>query len=453
MKKKISLFSLVCLVVAAIDSIRNLPAQALFGSSLIFFFLLSAILFLIPISLLSAELSSRYPEEGGVFHWVRHAFGEHAAMVAIWLQWINTVVWYPTILSFIAGTMAYLINPVLAQNKIFLACAILFFFWGLTLLNLLGIQLSARINSFCIIIGTLFPMALLIAFGIYWCASGHPLQIAFGIHDLIPHLGDSGNWISLIAIMASFLGIELAGVHVNDIKNPQKNFPKAMGYSVFILVVTILLGSLSIGMVIPGKEIRLVDGIMQTFTTFFMNFHIPVPPSILALLIIIGSLGGMINWLISPAKGLLQASHFGFLPLGFTKKNTYGVPVRIMITQAGLVSIFCLAFVLMPSINAFYWFLTALSTEMYMIMYIFMCAAGLKLGRPASGSGSFRMPKGTRTLTCFLGITACVLTIVVGFFPPEGINVGSQFHYVLMIGLGNIILTLPVIGICLGKRK
>src|ERR1700730_163274 len=132
MNKKISLFSLVLLVVAAIDSIRNLAASALFGSYLIFFFILSALIFLIPTALVAAELSAIFPEKGGVYHWVRSALGEKCGMMAIWLQWINTMVWYPTILSFIAGTAAYLINPELSQNKWYLISCILAVFWGIT---------------------------------------------------------------------------------------------------------------------------------------------------------------------------------------------------------------------------------------------------------------------------------------------------------------------------------
>jgi glutamate:GABA antiporter len=449
MSKKITLFSLVCLVVSAIDSIRNLPSQALFGSSLIFFFVLSAIVFLIPVSMLSAELSSRYSEEGGIFHWVRHAFGNKTAMVAIWLQWINTVVWYPTILSFIAGTAAYLVDPTLAQNKGFLAAIILVTFWGLTALSLGGVRVSAKINTVCVIIGTILPMLLLIAFGVAWWVSGHAIQISFGASDIFPTLKTSENWVSLIAIMASFLGMELSGVHVGDIKDPQRNFPRAMGFSVLVLVVTMLFGSLSIATVIPEKEIHLVDGIMQTFTQFFASFNIPVSGAVLALLIIVGSLGNIINWLISPSKGLLQASKYGFLPSFFSKVSEKGVPVRIMIAQAILVSLFCLAFVLLPSINAFYWFLTALSTELYMIMYVLMFAAGVKLGPPRPGSGAFQIWKGTRLLTCLIGMAGCLLTIVVGFFPPTGINVGGAMRYVSMIALGNVLLILPVIGLLL----
>jgi amino acid transporter len=218
--KKIPLFSLVLLIVAAIDSIRNLPASALFGSALIFFFIFSAIVFLIPTSLVAAELSATFPEKGGVYHWVKTAFGEKWAMLAIWLQWINTMVWYPTILSFIAGTAAYLINPDLAQNKGYLISCILVVFWGITLLNLRGIHMSARINGICGLIGTIIPMIFLIALGAIWVLSGHPLQIELNAKTLFPSLTKSTNWVALIAIMASFLGIELAGVHVSDIREP-----------------------------------------------------------------------------------------------------------------------------------------------------------------------------------------------------------------------------------------
>src|SRR5580704_16531950 len=123
-RKKIPIYSLVLLIIAAIENIRNIPAAALFGSSLLFFFIFSALIFLIPTSLVAAELSATFPEKGGVYHWVRTAFGEKCAMFAIWLQWINTILWYPTILSFIAGTATYFINPDLAQNKIYLVSMI-----------------------------------------------------------------------------------------------------------------------------------------------------------------------------------------------------------------------------------------------------------------------------------------------------------------------------------------
>lgn len=452
MSQKISLFSLVLLIVAAIDSIRNLPAAAIFGSSLIFFFLFSALVFLIPISLVSAEFSSRYSEKGGVFYWVRHAFGEKWAVLAIWLQWINTMAWYPVILSFIAGTAAYLFDPLLAQNPLFIVTVILVVFWGLTLLNLRGVQVSAKINSFCAVIGLLIPMSFLILLGIIWVAIGNPVQIQFTAGSIFPTLSGSQNWVSLIAIMASFLGMELAGVHVSDIANAQKNFPKAIAWAVLVLLTTMILGSLSIASVLRQEDIRLVDGIMQTFSHFLKAFHIPWLIPILTCMIIIGSIGGMINWLISPAKGLLQAAENGFFPLYFAKKNAYHVPARLLFAQAILVTLFCLAIILMPSINAFYWFLTDLSTELYMIMYILLFASALKLGQPQDAL-SYRIPKGIRRLTCLFGLFGCFLTIFVGYFPPEGINVGSSLRYGLLIACGNVISIAPVLFLWFYKKR
>ncbi len=453
MHGKISLFSLVLLIVAAIDSIRNMPMTAIFGSSLIFFFLLSAAIFLIPIALVSAEFASRYHEQGGVFHWVRHAFGEKIGVMAIWLQWINTMVWYPTILSFVAGTAAYLFDPALASNKLFLVSVILTIFWSLTFFNLFGIQLSTRVNSICGTVGTLFPMLFLIGLGVFWVCQGNPVAISFGFDQLIPSLGDSMNWSVLIGIMASFLGMELAGVHVSDIKDPQKNFPKALAYSVLILLTTMTLGALSIAVVIPKSQIRLVDGIMQSFTTFFDAFNIAFLIPVLAVLIIIGSTGGMISWFLSPAKGLLQAAEFGYLPKFFTVKNKHNVPIRILFSQAILVSVFCLAFILLPSINAFYWFLTALSTELYMLMYVLIFLSALKLGRPLKDSHSYRIPKGFRRLACCLGLGACLLTIVIGFQRPDGVDAGSKLHYALLIALGNILMVSPVLLLWSFKKR
>lgn len=450
---KISFFPLVLLIVAAIDSIRNLPMTALFGSSLIFFFLLSACMFLIPISLVSAEFSSRFPEEGGVFHWVRHAFGEKIGMLAVWLQWINTMVWYPTILSFIAGTAAYLINPDLAGNKAFLVSVILLVFWGLTLINLRGIRVSANVNSYCGMLGTLMPMIFLILLGIWWIAVGNQVAVSFAAKEMIPSFGSVGNWSALIAIMASFLGMELAGVHVSDIHNPQKNFPKALGLSVIILLGTMVLGALSIAVVIPKDNIHLVDGIMQTFTMFFEAFHLSFLTPLLAILIVIGSTGGMINWLLSPAKGLFQAAERGFLPKYFTVKNRHGVSERILFLQAILVSVFCLAIVLMPSVNAFYWFLTALSTELYMIMYMILFIAALKLGRPHKTANCYRIPKGIRKFSCVLGLVACVATIIVSFEHPEGVDVGSDLRYVFSIAIGNLLSIGPVLALWYYRKK
>jgi amino acid transporter len=452
----IGTFALVMLITGAIDSIRNLPATALFGSSLVFFFLFSAVVFLIPAALVSAELSSHSAEKGGIFYWVHKAMGEKIAFLAIWLQWINTMVWFPTVLSFIAGTAIYFLNPSLAQNKLYLVSVILSTYWFLTWINLKGIHFSAKLSSFCAVIGMIIPMILIITMAIIWIAVGKPLQIHFTTADIFPAFSQSGSWISLTAIMTAFLGMELATVHVKEVMNPQKTFPKALFISVFIILVTMTLGSLAIAMVLPRDQINLVNGVMQAFTNFFAVYHLEWLIPIITLMILIGSLGGIVSWVISPAKGLLHAAQSGFLPRFLTKENKNGVPSHLLILQAIIVSIVCMAFLLMPSVNGSYWLLTALSTQLYMLMYVIMFIAAICLkSKLKNQMHAFTIPGGKlgTTLVSALGLMGCAITLFVGFIPPEGINVGSMMRYEIVFVSGLVVMVLPVIGFCFYKKN
>jgi amino acid transporter len=377
-------------------------------------------------------------------------------MAAIWMQWINTMVWYPTILSFIAGTAAYLIDPELAQHKGYLIACILIVFWGVTIVNLFGIHMSARINSICALIGTIFPMVFLIALGAIWVIGGHPVQIDLSPQALFPSLTNTTNWVALIAIMASFLGIELAGVHVNDIREPQRNFPRAVLYSSLFILLSMIFGSLAIAFILPEKEINLVAGVIQVFSNLFDAFGLRSLTPVLTLLIVVGSIGSITNWLISPAKGLMHAAEFGYLHPFFMRKNKHGIAYNILLGQAVLVSLICLIFLAVPSVNAFYWFLTALSTELYMMMYILMFFAALRLHyRYVDRPKSFKIPGRHVGMwaTCLLGLFGCLCTIAVSFLPPDTINVGSSLRYILMICIGNLISISPVFLFYLYKQK
>lgn len=455
-KEGISVFALAMMITVSIDSIRNLPATALFGSVLIFFFVFGAIMFLIPTALISAQLSSAIPEEGGIYYWVQKAFGKKLGFLAIWLQWVNTVVWYPTILSFIAGTATFLFNPALATNKLYLVSVILGVFWILTLINLKGLQTSARFASFCAVFGMLIPMLLIIILAAVWVFTGKPIQIHITTHNIIPEFGHTENWISLTAIMTSFLGMELATVHIRNIKGAEKKFPKALFWSVIMIGITIIFGALSIAIVLPSSQIHLVDGVMQAFTSFFDAYHLAWMVPTIAVALLVGSLGGMVNWIISPAKGLMQAAEQGYLPKFFQKENAHNVPSHILISQAVLVTFVCLAFLLMPSINGSYWLLTDLSTQLYMVMYVLMFLAAIALHYKIDlNHAGFHIPGGRfgYTVTCLLGVIGSCVTLIVGFFPPGGIDVGGPLHYEFLFVSGIVLMLIPVLFFYLYKKK
>lgn len=451
-----SLFTLSILIVSAIDNMKNLPATALFGSPLMFFFILSAILFLIPTALVSAHLSAVFSGKGGIYHWVEKTFGNRVAFLAVWLQWINTMVWYPTMLSFVAGTLAYVFFPELAENKTYVVTTILVIFWGLTLINLKGIHASAVVTKVCSIVGMMLPMLLLIACGFFWVLSGQEIAISLQPSEMLPSFNQSDSWVSLIAIMASFLGIELAGVHMEDVNEPRKTFPKAIMLATLFIFLSMSLSSLAIAVVLPQEDIRLTSGVMQVFHSFFATFELQGLTPFLAASIAIGSIGTMINWVISPAKGLMQAAEAGFLPPVFAKKNKDHVSPAVLIVQALVVSAFSLVFLLLPSIDSFFWFLTALSTELYMGVYLILFLVCLNCPYDEKGDTKlFQIPGGKKGIwgTCLVGLSGCLLTIIVSFFPPSGIEVGSVFQYFCLILIGNVATIAPVFAFFLYRQK
>ncbi len=445
-KYALTIFSLTMITVGSVDSIRNLPATALFGSQLIAFFILGALFFLIPTALVSAELASGWPKQGGVYIWVKEAFGKQVGFLAIWLQWIENVIWYPTILSFVAGTIGYLINPALAGNPYFLCFVIVSSFWAATWINLRGMRSSALLSNICAISGLLLPMALIIGLGAAWILGDNTIHVQFDVQSMLPQWHDRSKWGALTGVMMSFCGIEIATVHANDVENPQRAFPRALTYSVVIILSTLILGSLAIAVVLPQNDINLVAGIMQAFDAFFARYHLLWLMPVVAIMLVLGGLGGVSNWIIAPTKGLLVAAQDGNLPQVFQRVNQQGAPVGMLIGQAVIVTILSGLFLFMPSVNGSYWLLTALAAQLYMLMYLLMFVAAIRLRLTAPNHPrAFKIPGGLlgMYIVAGIGMIGVLTTLVVSFMPPDGIDVGSVLRYELTLIIGLTLMCSP----------
>src|SRR3990167_5293209 len=267
-KKSLGLFHLVMINVIAVDSIRTLTFSAVYGFSLVFFYLLMALMFFIPTALVSAELGTGWPNRGGIYIWVREAFGKKWSLIIIWLNWIYNVFWYPTIMALIAGTIAYLFNPDLATNKLYMCFSILVLYWFATLLNCFGMKTSSLLSTFGAIIGTMFPMLFIAFLGCIWFSQGKPMQIEFSLAEFIPKQNQTSNLAFLTSVLFGLLGLEMAATHAQEMHNPKKDYPRSLWVSVFFILFTIIFGSLSIALVVPNSELTLATGMMQAFNAF-----------------------------------------------------------------------------------------------------------------------------------------------------------------------------------------
>jgi len=374
------------------------------------------------------------------------AFGSEMAFLAIWLQWVENVIWYPALLAFVAGTAGYLFSPTLAANPYFLMTVILLSFWGATAINLRGMQASSFFSVLCTITGLLIPMALIIGLGAIWTISSHHQEIHFSWQTVIPRFDDPNVWVSLTAVILSFCGIEIATVHAGDVENPQRAFPKSLFFSVTIIMVTLMLGSLAIAVVLPHNQISLVAGIMQAFEAFLKAYHLSPFMPLLALMLILGGLGSVNNWIIAPTKGLLVAANDGNLPPLLQRTNRNQAPTTLLYAQAVIVSLLSSAFIFMPSINSAYWLLTALASLLYMLMYVIMFVTLIKVRVKFKGApADFKIPGGMTgvCLVSGVGLLGTITTIVVSFIPPELI-IGSQtMTYELSLVIGLLVMCFP----------
>ena len=442
-RKVLSVFSLVLITIGSVDSIRNLPATAMFGSSLIFVFTMAALLFLIPCGFVAAELAATWPEKGGVYFWLKLALGKKSALMGIWFQWVENLFWYPTILSFIAGTVGYAVYPPLIHNQVFIFIIVNVCFWSVTYLNLHGMKMSALISNICGMLGLVFPMFLIIALGLIWVTHGHVVHVNFHWQHILG-FHNSDMVTSLTAVILCYCGIEITSTHALEVKDPHRNYPKALLFSVFFIWITLVLGALSIAVVVPAAKISMVAGIMQAFDIFLVNYHLALLIPVMALSLIIGSLGGVSNWLLAPCKGLIVA----FMDFKLAKDNIEAVyvPKKLLIVQAIIVTLLSMLFLFSKSINSAYWIFTALASQVYMLMYILMFISGIVLRfKYPDTVRPFAVPGGNvgMIICSILGIFACVLTFVVGFIPPSNLHFSHAWYYDAIIATAILLVMVP----------
>jgi glutamate:GABA antiporter len=442
-RRVLSIFILAMMNVSIMASLRNLPLVAEFGLSAICFFFIIALFFLIPCALISAELATGWPKSGGVYIWVREGLGDRWGFMAIWMQWVHNVAWYPVIMSFVAVTAAFLISPELANNKFFVLSVILIGFWGMTFLNYLGIKTSGWFSAIGVIVGTILPGIFIIFLGFSWFIGDHQIQTTISWDALIPSFADLGNLVFLAGMFLAFAGLEVSAAYASDVKDPQKNYPRAIILGSVITFSLFMLGSLAIAFVIPKQEISLVAGLMDAFKIFFQYYHLSWILPIMAVLLIIGAIAEVNSWIIGPVRGLYETSIHGNLPPYFQKVNHRNVPTRLLFFQAVLTSVVSLVFLYMPQISSGFWILTALSAQGYLIMYILMFIAAIKLrySKPHVPR-AYRVPFNHKGIWLFssMGVLSSTFAILLCFVPPTNLKVGNPSVYMLMLIVGLFIM-------------
>ena len=444
-KSGLSVMTLAIMNITAVVSLRGLATEAIYGLASAFYYLFAAIVFLIPTAMVAAELAAMFSaKQGGVFRWVGEAFGARTGFLAIWLQWIQSTIWYPTVLTFGAVSIAYIgVDPstdaTLASNRLFTLVVVLAIYWIATFISLRGIGWVGKVSKIGGIIGTIIPAALLIILAIAYLAMGGTNNLNM-TESFFPDLTNFNNLVLASSIFLFYAGMEMMGIHVMEVDNPKRNYPRAIIIGSLVTVCIFILGTFSLGIIVPAKDISLTQTLLIGFDSYFKFVKLSWMGPIIAIALVFGVLAGVLTWVAGPSKGIFTVGRAGYLPPFFQKTNKQGVQRNILMVQGVIVTILGMLFVVMPSVQSFYQILSQLTVLLYLIMYMLMFASAIRLRyklpqleRPfrlgAKGNGLMWLLGG-------MGFCGSLLAFVLSFIPPSQIAVGSNavWYAILIIG-------------------
>ena len=450
--------AMAVLIITSILSLRGLPSEAKYGVQSIFYYLFAAVVFLIPFSLVCAELASTYTKSGGLYRWVSEAFGQRWGWTAMYLEWQTIVLWFPTVLMFGAASLAYIFWPesfdaALASNKWYTLIIALLMYWGATFNAFRGQKSANVLSTYGGTVGTIIPGIVLIVLGIVY--------VALGKHDYLAHVSffpdfsNVGTIVLAASIFLFYAGMEIQAVHINDMRNPAKQFPKSVLIAIVVIVLVYSLGTLVIGVLIPTENINLLQSLLVAYKGLFNSFNLGWLGNIMALFIMFGVVGQISALVTGPSTGLMAVAQSGYLPRGLQTLNKNGVNKPILYVEGAIVSILLLVLLILPTVESAYQIMSQMATIAYLVMVVIIYAAFIQLRRTSPNrKRGFKVPGGWAgvIIVCVIGLAGAILALVLSFLPPSQITTGSSAVYVGLIAVGAIVsVAIPLIVYALRK--
>ena len=428
LRRVLTLRDVVLFYVVAIVGLRWLSMAAAAGPSALVIWLIAAVALFLPLAFATIELAARHPEEGGIYVWVRHAFGDFAGFMTAWLYWVSNLVYLPGALYFLAGNALFIGGDPwqgLSDNPAYyVAVSIL----GVTIgigLNTIGLSVGKRLHN----LGgqaTWVTVAVLCAMGgIALARFGSATDFGHGALQPSTRLADIYFW-STIAF--AFSGFEAASLMGEEIHDARRMVPRAVVIAGIVIVAIYVLGTTAILVSLPSSEVGGIQGILQAIESIARRAGMPWLSPLVALLVTVAALGATSAWLAATARLIFVTGVDRYLPPVFGRVHPkWGTPVAALVVQGIGAVFFALLGQLGASVKSAYDFLVSMGVITYFIPYLFMFAALLKAQRDPLPAGAKRAPGGRplAVLMAMLGMATLLISIVLAVFPPGEGSSGS----------------------------
>lgn len=394
--------------VCAILVIDQLAAAAAIGTSAVFWWVFTLLLFFIPYALISAELGATYPEEGGIYAWVRRAYGPKWGARTSWLYWINVALWMPSVYVLFAGMFAQMFAP---EMSLWVQIAIgIGMTWLTVYANVISLQLGKWVPNAGAVVKALIMLSIGIGGAVY--ATRHGVANDFSLPSLLP------SWQAGLAflpvIVYNFMGFELMSGASEEMTDPQRDVPRAIIVSGALIAAFYLLATVGILIALPVEDIGLIEGLLDSLHRLFDGY---AWGAAFVMCLGIGALftflANMVTWTIGANRSASEAAERGDLPRVFGRLHPVHHTPASAALITGIVStvVIVLYGLLASSAEDLFWTLFSFSSIVFLLPYLLMFGAFLRLRQlDAARPRPYRVPGGMAVARLLVAL--CVVFIV-----------------------------------------
>jgi amino acid transporter len=432
---------IVLFTVSAILLLDTLAAGATVGPSSIFWWLFLGLVFFVPYAMICSEMGTTYPEQGGLYAWIRDAFGRRWASRVTWAYWVNTAVWMPAIFILFAGIFSQMFMPDLplaAQIAIGIVLT-----WLAVGINVITLDVGKWIPNLGAVLKVIVITAIVV--GAIFHTQHHGMANTLTLQSILPSEASSLQYMSVI--IYGMLGFELVSSGADEMKDPKRDIPRSIFISGFIIITMYTLATVAILAAIPASEINLVEGLMDTLYLFF---GATAAGRAFALVLGIGALftffANGVTWALGCNRAMAEAAAGGEFPAVLARQHPrLGTPTGAAVAIGSLSTITLLLYGFLAGTNEhLFWSLFAFSAVIFLLPYILLVCAFVRMRHiDPTRHRPYRVPGGNRVATLIAVVCTLMLGLSIVLFvytPGDGIQWPVLIGAVTVLAIGEVII-------------
>jgi glutamate:GABA antiporter len=458
LRREMGFWDVLLFNIATVLGPRWVAAAAHNGTSSMSLWVLAALLFFVPMALVVNELTSRFPEEGGLYVWSKEAFGDFHGFVAGWTYWLYTIFYFPGLLLASASMSAYVLGgkgAEFAQDRTFLLAGSMALLFVAVVLNIIGLNVGKWLQN-AGGVATYLPLMILVALGaVMWLKHGSVTHFTW------PNVMPSWDWDTVnfwSQISFAFSGLELVSTMSAEVRDPRKTLPRAALSAAVLIAAMYIAGTLAVLSMIPATDVDPKSGVFHAIMVGSVAFKIGFVGVLAALLVTVGNAGGVGSTVAGIARVPFVVGIDRYLPKAFGKIHPrWRTPHVSIIIQAVASALVLLLSQINESTRGAYQAVIDITIILYFIPFLYMFAAAIKLANRPDRSlnpHAILIPGGKPGvwLACILGFLVTLLSIIVSVFPP-GDSSNRKLFLIKVVGCTVVSVVLGLVLYYRGARS